>query len=162
MRLPRLALGAEAAGDVPNPTASHSEAAFSGRRILLVDDNADLRDAMSFLLADLGFEVAVACGPMEALALAPGFRPDVALLDIGLPVMDGYRLAREMRRLFPSGPPRLVAMSGYGQPSDRLRSADAGFERHLVKPVAFDELVEVLHALQAMDATPTDTQPTAE
>ena len=159
---------AQAAGRMPlrtlavgestlNPTSPTPPAAFSGR-ILLIDDNVDLLEAMSFLLADLGFEVTTASDPMAALALAPAFKPHVAVMDLGLPVMDGYRLAVEMRRLFPAGTPRLVAMSGYGQASDRMRSAAAGFEHHLVKPVDVDDLVLALRSLKWTDADPASAE----
>jgi two-component system CheB/CheR fusion protein len=86
-------------------------------------------------------------GP-QALEAAPGFRPDVALLDIGLPVMDGYELARRLRWAAGRDPhsPRLtlVALTGYGEQADRQRSRDAGFMHHLVKPVDLDALVALL------------------
>jgi CheY-like chemotaxis protein len=78
-------------------------------------------------------------GP-EALAAAPGFVPEVALLDIGLPVMDGYELARRLRSLLGAGL-RLIAVTGYGQEHDRLRSFQAGFDEHLVKPVDLPALL---------------------
>ncbi len=77
-------------------------------------------------------------------ALPAAFDPEVALLDIGLPVMDGYELARGLRDLLPGGGLRLVAVTGYGQPEDRLRSNAAGFDAHLVKPIDLGQLRDVL------------------
>jgi CheY-like chemotaxis protein len=84
----------------------------------------------------------VADGP-EALALVKDFRPDIAILDIGLPVMDGYELATHLREEL-KHPVRFIALSGYGQPTDQARSAAAGFEQHLVKPVDLKSLLESL------------------
>lgn len=105
-------------------------------RVMLVDDNEDAVQLMHDALVAQGFEVVFALNPVDALHLAASFDPDVAVLDIGLPVMDGYELARELRRL--SGVehrPRLIALTGYGQPRDRARSQAAGFESHFVKPI---------------------------
>jgi CheY-like chemotaxis protein len=86
------------------------------------------------LLRAAGHEVMVAFDGPSALGTVPAFQPDVALLDIGLPVMDGYDLARKLRDVLPSMP-RLVAITGYGQDHDQRRSVEAGFVAHLVKPV---------------------------
>jgi CheY-like chemotaxis protein len=86
-------------------------------------------------------------GP-SALTEAARFQPEVALLDIGLPVMDGFELARRLRRDLPRETPlRLIALTGYGQGSDRQRSAEAGFDRHFVKPVRLEELTKVIEQL---------------
>jgi CheY-like chemotaxis protein len=87
-------------------------------------------------------------GP-AALAAAAQFRPEVALLDIGLPVMDGFELARQFRADPELRRTRLIAVTGYGQEHDRRRSAEAGFDAHLVKPVDIDELVRLLRAFEA-------------
>lgn len=115
-------------------------------RILLVDDNADAASTLAKALQASGFEVRTAGDGPEALRLATGFRADVALLDIGLPVMDGYELAGLLRELW-GEPTRLVALTGYGQESDRLRARDAGFDAHLVKPVEWPLLERTLHGL---------------
>ena len=115
-------------------------------RLLLVDDNADAARILAELLREQGFEVAVAFDAPAALVLADEFRPAIALLDIGLPVMDGYELARHLRTRLPT-PPRLVAVTGYGDRADPDRSRDAGFDVHLGKPVDFEKLVSVLGSL---------------
>ena len=114
-------------------------------RVLLVDDNADAAELLGELLVAHGHEVAVAHTGPEALAALAGFIPDVALLDIGLPVMDGYELARTLRERVPSV--RLAALTGYGQVEDRARSRDAGFEAHLVKPVSVDLVTRTVDEL---------------
>ena len=121
--------------EVAPPSSSEGPAlAERGRRVLLVDDNEDAAELQAELLRAVGHEVLVAYDGPSALAEAGAFRPDVALLDIGLPVMDGYELARKLQSLLPQ-PLRLVALTGYGQENDRARSREAGFALHLVKPV---------------------------
>jgi signal transduction histidine kinase/CheY-like chemotaxis protein len=112
-------------------------------RVLVVDDNADAADTLAAVLRRVGYDVAVAHDAPQALDLAAKFRPAIALLDIGLPVMDGYELARHMREQL-AKPPRLIAVSGYGHDADLARSRAAGFDVHLGKPVAMDVLVNVL------------------
>ncbi len=99
------------------------------------------------LLADAGHEVRVAHDPSQALSLADAFRPQIAILDIGLPVMDGYTLGRELRIRLGDAAPILVALTGYGQDQDKRRSAKAGFAMHLVKPVDAETLVHLLAVL---------------
>ena len=113
-------------------------------RVLVVDDNIDALQTMQSCLSALGYEVATANGPVEALAKAAVFRPTVALLDIGLPVMDGYELGGKLREQFGESELRLFALSGYGQAKDRERSKSAGFDGHFVKPVDLDDLTRVL------------------
>jgi PAS domain S-box-containing protein len=116
----------------------------SGIRVLLVDDNKDAVDVLAELLQTYGHEVAVAYDGPQALSIAPAFRPDAALLDIGLPVIDGYELAKRLREVEAGHPCRLVAVTGYGQDTDKAKSREAGFDVHLVKPV---ELAVVLPLL---------------
>jgi CheY-like chemotaxis protein len=111
-------------------------------RVLLVDDNLDAADMLAELLRVMGHDVTVAHDGPSALATTFGLPPAVALLDIGLPVMDGYELARQLRSRHPQM--RLVALTGYGQESDRIQSRNAGFDAHLVKPVDLPALNEVL------------------
>jgi signal transduction histidine kinase/CheY-like chemotaxis protein len=115
------------------------------RRILVVDDNRDSAQSLAILLRLLGNEVATAHDGPTALQAAEQFRPEVALLDIGLPGMDGYELARRLRALPQLRQLRLAALTGYGSAEDRRRSQEAGFDEHLVKPVE----METLHALLA-------------
>jgi CheY-like chemotaxis protein len=118
-----------------------------GRRILVVDDNADARESMGELLGMLGFNVIVASDGPEALGLASVTPPDIAILDVGLPVMDGYALARRLRGLEGANPAlHLIALTGYGQDDDRRRSWEAGFQLHLVKPVDLGALTKALES----------------
>jgi signal transduction histidine kinase/CheY-like chemotaxis protein/putative methionine-R-sulfoxide reductase with GAF domain len=117
------------------------------RRVLLVDDNADIAQALAETVEALGCITRVAYDGPSAIAAAESFQPDLALLDIGLPVMDGYELARRLRRTVATSGVRLVAVTGYGQPSDRERSSEAGFDEHIVKPVGLDTLRDILARL---------------
>jgi PAS domain S-box-containing protein len=114
------------------------------RRVLIVDDNRDGAEMVSYLLTRAGHEVRVAHDPEQALLALDGFRPHVAILDIGLPIMDGYTLGRELRARLADAPPVLVALSGYGQEHDKAESKRAGFAHHLSKPVDADTLVDVV------------------
>ena len=111
-----------------------------GRRILVVDDNEDAADTLAEALSDQGYDVRVAVDGPRALAAAAEFGPDVVLLDIGLPVMDGYEVARQLRQRTEPRPPRLLAVTGYGQEKDRALATAAGFDDHIVKPVDLDDL----------------------
>jgi CheY-like chemotaxis protein len=109
------------------------------RRVLLVDDNEDAAGVTAALLAAWGHEVHVAYTAGAALAAVEAFAADVAILDIGLPDMDGYALAGALRA-HGTPTPRLVALTGYGQQADVARAAQAGFDLHLTKPAALDDL----------------------
>jgi CheY-like chemotaxis protein len=104
-------------------------------RVLVVDDNVDAAEMLAHLLDADGHEVRVAHDPAGALSMIERFTPQIALLDIGLPAMDGYELGLQLRERINGAGCRLIALTGYGQPSDRSRSARAGFEAHLVKPI---------------------------
>ena len=119
-----------------------------GGRILIVDDNVDAAEMLSDLLTDAGHETRVAFDGPSALAVVRDFTPDLAILDIGLPVMDGYELAAELRARLPAAP-RLIALTGYGQEQDQQRVAVAGFDRYLIKPIAVDALYRVIDELLA-------------
>src|SRR5205085_2837276 len=112
-----------------------SRAATRQRRVLIVDDNTDAAASAAVLLRLLGHKVETAGDGASALALAAAFRPEIALLDIGLPGMTGYELARAMRAQPENRDTVLIAVTGYGQEEDRRMSHNAGFDRHLVKPV---------------------------
>ncbi len=118
-------------------------------RILVVDDNSDAADMLAILLEQLGHTICVANDGQAALALLDDNRPEVAVLDIGLPGMDGYELARRMRAHPLTQKTRLIALSGYGQSSDKELSAQAGFDAHMVKPVAFGDLEVMIQKLSA-------------
>ena len=130
VRRTRDAAGAKPAG--PSTVAANDPIQA---RVLIVDDNREAADFLAELLASYGCVTRVAYDPVEALRQLEGFHPEVAILDIGLPVMDGYELASHIRGRPDGKGCRLFALSGYGLPSDRERSAAAGFEEHLVKPV---------------------------
>ena len=104
------------------------------KRVLIVDDNADAADTLALLLRQMGHQVHVAREGRTALAISRRVRPDIVLLDIAMPDMSGYDVAREMR-LFLGAGVRIVALTGYGQDEDRRRSLEAGFDQHLVKPL---------------------------
>jgi DNA-binding response OmpR family regulator len=112
---------------------------------LLVDDNVDMLESLQILLESFGLVVAVATDAKSALVEAARFRPEVAVVDIGLPGTSGLILAPQLRDVVPAGL-RLVAFSGYGSPEDTARSREAGFDTHLVKPVDIDQLLAALQA----------------
>lgn len=142
----RFRISVPLAFDTPVNVAEHGLAGdyvTATRRILLVDDNEDAAEMLSLLLTQLGHTVRIANDGVAALALAPAFDPDVAVLDLGLPIMDGFELASRLSESRPS-PLRLIAVTGYGQAEDRARTAAAGFAHHLVKPVDIAELEAAL------------------
>ncbi len=113
-------------------------------RVLVVDDNADAAELLAESVRLLGHVAQAAHDGPAGLRIAARFRPDLALLDIGLPVMDGYELARHLRAMPGLGALRLVAVTGYSQDEDERQSAAAGFERHLVKPIRLEQLEALL------------------
>ena len=113
-------------------------------RLLLVDDSVDAATLLSMVLEADGYDVRIAHEATQALEAAAQFKPEVVLLDLGLPGMDGFQLAQEMRKLDSTAGALLVAVTGYGQAADRQRSHDAGFDYHLVKPVAVEEIHRVI------------------
>ena len=119
----------------PDAAAAPPPAAGRAGTVLVVDDNRDAAAMLAELLDMLGYATRVANDPIEALRLAHELVPDVAVLDIGLPAMDGYELARRLRELPSWREVKLLSLSGYGQEHDRARSRAAGFQEHLVKPV---------------------------
>ncbi|MDB4971125.1 MAG: response regulator [Myxococcales bacterium] len=118
----------------------------SQKRILVVDDNEDAAELLSEMLRTVGHDVAVANDPIAALVVAARFKPEIAVLDIGLPVMDGYELATKLQEIIPNLECRLIALTGYGQDHDRTRSEEAGFSAHLVKPVDMTKLLSLVSA----------------
>ena len=118
------------------------------RRLLVVDDNKDAAESMSMLLEMWGHEVVFAYDGPSALQTAERWQPEAVFLDIGLPGMDGYEVAERLRELPQSKDAVLIAITGYGQEDDRLRSRKAGIDHHLVKPVAPDALRSLIDSLQ--------------
>ena len=114
------------------------------RRILVVDDNQDAAELLAESLQALGYVTRVANDGPSALDAASAFHPHIGLLDIGLPVMDGYELARRLRDSAEGAKMRLIAVTGYGQDSDRRRAREAGFDEHLIKPVDINRLAALL------------------
>ncbi|MBE4751009.1 response regulator [Corallococcus sp. ZKHCc1 1396] len=148
VRLPALEAEAPAALPTPQPGALvPPEPTTVSARVLIVDDNKDAADVLSESLAFLGCDTRVAYDGPSGLEAAKGFLPEIALLDIGLPVMDGYELARLLRQQEEPRAMKLVAVTGYGQESDRQRSKAAGFDAHLVKPLHFETLEALLKDL---------------
>jgi PAS domain S-box-containing protein len=125
--------------------------AVQGRplRLLVVDDNVDAAATLAMLLEACGYEVMVENDSLRALELARRERPDAALLDIGLPEMDGNELARRLRADPRTRPALLVAITGYGQEQDRRAALEAGFDHHMVKPVDLDKLAAILAGISA-------------
>jgi signal transduction histidine kinase/ActR/RegA family two-component response regulator len=139
---------AEAPGRATSSTESRSDDFRSqGRRILLVEDNEDGRHMMETMLTLEGHMVRTAATGEEAVRAALEWLPDVALVDIGLPDIDGHEVARRLRALLPDSAPKLVAISGFGQPGDLHNAYEAGFDLHLTKPISPKFLHDVMNAL---------------
>ena len=122
---------------------------MSPRRILVADDNSDAVEALALQLQLAGHDVRTANDGMEALEVAESFAPQVVLLDLGMPRMDGYETARQIRRRWWGRSATLVALTGWGQPQDRQRTSDAGFDVHLVKPVTEFDLFQAIASARA-------------
>jgi CheY-like chemotaxis protein len=116
-----------------------------GLRVLVADDNRDAADTLARLLAFHGHEVRVAYDGASALELAREYRPRVAILDIGMPLVNGYDAAQRLRAAHGTAI-TLIAATGWGQESDRRRAADAGFDHHLTKPLDPEALNEILRS----------------
>jgi len=113
-------------------------------RILIVDDLVDAADGLTRLLRRLGHDVRTVYDGRAALTLAEQFHPEVVVLDLALPRLDGYQVALGLRRMKGLQSACLIALSGYGQESDIRRGKEAGFDYHLVKPVAIEQILELL------------------
>jgi CheY-like chemotaxis protein len=131
--------------------ASAASAASAGLSIILVDDNVDSAEMMRDLLEALGHSVKLAHDGASALALAGARAPDVMILEIGLPDMDGSEQARRLRTMPSLAATRLVAHTGYGAPHDREKTSAAGFDFHLVKPVSMADLQTALRTDRASE-----------
>jgi len=131
-------------GPPASMSAPPSVAATASRPFLVVDDNVEAAELLGDLLRAHGHDVTVVHHPDDALACAAELAPQIAVLDIGLPGMDGYELGMRLRALLPGC--RMIALTGYGQANDRVRSAAAGFTAHLVKPARIDDLLALIIA----------------
>jgi two-component system, chemotaxis family, CheB/CheR fusion protein len=148
VRLPAVTSGTRSENDLQGNGEESIGAHEQALRILVVDDNRDSADLQAALLQHNGHRVRTAYDGMDALEVAARFRPDVILLDIGLPEIDGYEVAYRVRQQPSLDGVVLVAMTGYGQPEDRQRSQAVGFDHHLVKPAEFADLQTILASVQ--------------
>jgi CheY-like chemotaxis protein len=126
------------------PLHEEPAAPMTGRHVLFIEDNADVRATLATLLTLLGHRIETAAGGAEGVERALAVRPEVALIDLGLPGVDGCEVARRLRAALGSDI-RLVALTGHAQEEDRRRTQEAGFDAHLVKPVATEELTRALN-----------------
>jgi PAS domain S-box-containing protein len=140
---------AGAPDEEPDVVEPHDRGDILRRRIIVVDDNDDMVESLSMLLTMMGHTVERAASGPEALERATTFRPDVMLIDIGMPGMEGYEVARRLRQNPDTRDVHLIAQTGWGGDVDRQRSKDAGFDAHLVKPVTPATLEEVLRSMPA-------------
>jgi CheY-like chemotaxis protein len=141
----RSALDVAPATDAPERNVQ-GPAIQTGVSVLLVDDNLDATRALALLLTHAGFTVVQAHDGVEALQRASQHMPDVVLLDLCLPMIDGYQVAAALRARVDGVVPLLVALSGHGQPEDRRRTLAAGFDHHLVKPVDCGQLLALMRS----------------
>ncbi|MBC7499480.1 MAG: response regulator, partial [Herminiimonas sp.] len=138
VKLPKSEIALEPALEqAPNPQAAP-------RRVLIVDDNIDAAETLAMLLEMMGHTVASAYNGMDGLRLMEEFKPDCALLDVGLPDINGHELARRVRVTDWGRPMTLIAATGWGQQEDKRKSLEAGFDAHLTKPITLERLIEVL------------------
>jgi CheY-like chemotaxis protein len=128
----------------PEDKSNPQDPSASPFPLLIADDNVDAAESLALLLSLEGYDVHVAVDGVRALALAVSVRPRVAVLDIGMPGMDGHELARQLRRQPWATGMLIVALTGWGQPEDRRRALDAGFDRHFTKPVDPMELMDCI------------------
>lgn len=151
----RLPLPAARQSDDPRgaalPAPDQARAEVRVQRILLVDDNRDAADSLAMLLEMCGHEVTIAYDGSEALHVAPRCRPHIALIDLAMPGMDGFEVVRAMRGVAGTESTRFVALTGFGQPTDRQHTEAAGFDAHLVKPVELETLFGTIARLREPD-----------
>ncbi|HEV7912154.1 MAG TPA: hybrid sensor histidine kinase/response regulator, partial [Albitalea sp.] len=157
----RLPLAAMPAASGETRAAAPPAADLPPLSVLVVDDNHDAADSLATVLRLLGHHAEVAYGAAKAIQLAADLDPDLVLLDIGLPDMDGHEVARRLRRVA-KRTARLVALTGYGSDDDRRRTGEAGFDEHVVKPVDPQALAELLERAAARSATATGATPIVE
>jgi PAS domain S-box-containing protein len=152
VRLPRLKDHAVPSAKTGNPSAperppGEMAARAKPARVLVVDDYALAAESLAMLLQEFGFETHIAHDGVTALAAMAQFQPEIALIDIGLPVMDGYELARSIRSMEQFANMPLIAVTGYGQESDRVRVKEAGFNEHLVKPIDAVRIGQIIETM---------------
>ena len=142
--IPMASDAGEAAAIQPQRDNGHGRS----RRVLIVDDNADATEMLHAALSNAGHVVRTAATASDALAVAAGLEPEVAILDIGLPDIDGYELARRLRKSHATV--RLIALTGYGQTGDVIAAKSAGFDAHCAKPVTTAALLELIEECAAL------------
>jgi PAS domain S-box-containing protein len=147
IKLPAMPKGAKTVSTQQAPAAAQ-EPPRKLCRVLVVDDNEDSAESLGMLLRIMGHDVKTANDGEGAIVLAETFKPDVAILDIGLPKLNGYDLAKQIRAQHWARDVVLVALTGWGQEEHRRRSAESGFNHHLTKPVEFDVLQQILAAAE--------------
>ncbi|WP_411281347.1 PAS domain S-box protein [Gemmatimonas sp.] len=156
VRLPALAPAADTEHGGDQSEADYQAPSASGFRVLVVDDNQDAADSLAILLELQGHEVQVAFSGVAALEITKAFTPDVVFLDIGMPGMDGYELARRLRQQPGLDAVVLTALTGWGQKEDRRRTSEAGFDHHLVKPAEPQAVQAVLAEAQRVRHRPLE------
>ena len=152
VRLPTVAADVERAAPVPAAIAAPETGGApppSRPRVLIADDNVDAAASLAELLEELGAETRVTHDGAQAIAAAEAFRPAVAFLDVGMPELDGHEVGRRLRAQPWGRDVMLVALTGWGQPDDRRKSREAGFDEHLVKPAAVEAVQKLLAAVDA-------------
>ncbi|MGE5183533.1 MAG: response regulator [Acidobacteriota bacterium] len=147
LRLPAVAVAEAAVPQANGKTVAAAEA--RGFSILVIEDNDDIADTLAELLGDLGHHVSVARTGPEGVDMVRKVQPEVVLCDLGLPGMDGVEVCRSVRALQLAAQPIMIALTGWGRDDDRKRTSEAGFDHHLVKPIAADKLHGVLRGLRA-------------
>ena len=138
VRLPAIAAPVDTAGPAPPSNG------WRARRVLLVEDNDDSRQVMAMTIKNAGHDVFEASDGLTGLTVALREHPDIAFIDVGLPGLNGYQVAERVRAMPETRGMILIALTGYGLPEDRRRAAAAGFDRHLIKPIDFDQLERLL------------------
>jgi CheY-like chemotaxis protein len=133
-----------AATDIPDIAPAPPAPRNRGQRVLVVDDNTDAAASLALLLKMENHEVCTAADGVEAIELTRTFAPQIIFMDLAMPRLDGLEAARRIRRLPNGAHVRIVALTGWGQEADRLRTRDAGMDAHLTKPVSLDALHSVL------------------
>jgi CheY-like chemotaxis protein len=159
VRLPGVESASASVGaDRPAPSLARTrQAAARGPVILVVDDNADAVESMALMLRLSGFQVVSAASGEQGLVLAARHRPHAALIDVGMPGLNGYEVARRLRREAWGRDMMLIACTGWGQPEDRRRTQEAGFNHHLVKPCDPESVLRLL--AEANHPAASDAQP---
>ena len=143
----RMPVAAPPSSQLPDPRTHTPAVRCAPRRVLVVDDNEDAAEMLTAGLRQLGYDVTLALDSGSALERLREFHAEVAVLDLGLPVVDGFELARRIRATYADRLPRLVALTGYGQIHDLARSSAAGFDAHLTKPVDMSAVVAAVEGI---------------